>query len=400
MKTERIEAFAREKPRLFLAGLIGGVAAIRVFWLLEAAALLNANPLDLSFFYDGLAYIHIAQTFPHVYGPPPQGFPLAHPNAALYAIYLPGPAAIIAGLQLFLGDGRLAALAATQLCAAASIAVFYKIAKKLLAAPACAAIVFSLFTPTWFLCGTLPFAESLLVLLFLGSFFLWLDGRLWAAAAAAALAPLAQKSGVFLLVLLPAWEYLRTKCFVLGPTLAAWVPLALLQAYFWLTFGDPLVAARLLGKLYNGIPIPFYAMISGLFSGEQIFTGSFLLRKAAIGLSCAFYLSVLIVAWRRREKRLRPLVLWLGVALAFNLSLRGMWAYYAFPRFMLWALPPAILLMFAAVPKVWAGRLAIATLAAVPATLAIVTGDLLSAIDLLIRIWKPGFFQALSAYFR
>ena len=81
----------------------------------------------------------------------------------------------------------------------------------------------------------------------------------------------------------------------------------------------------------------------------------------------------------------RPLLIWLGVTLAFFFCLGGFWAFHSLPRFLLLGAPAAILL-------------AAAPLALLPFFVGLV--ELAQADSLMRRVWGEGYFSRASRELR
>ncbi|MFQ5458412.1 MAG: hypothetical protein ACE5FC_08190, partial [Myxococcota bacterium] len=236
--------------------------------------------------------------------------------------------------------------------------------------------------------------------LFLAAILCFIAGNRMAAIALAGAVIITQKSGgpilpVFALALL--WRHGPRGLVKFAPYLLALVPLILMQGYLYFLFGDPFVNARVQHEtgFPNVLGLPFSAMAAGLGKADQIFQGDFWLRKALLALSCLFYTGVFALSWKGRAKPDRVLMLWLAMVLLFNLSLAGPWAYYAFPRFMTLAVPPAILLLVRRLPPSLAPRTLAPLALAVPVLFWIIARDVQSAVDLMMRTWTPRYFELL-----
>ncbi len=391
-------SWARRRPRL---ALFAAALALRAACLAAVSGLSGIPARDLALFFDGHLYILIAGTLPRLYGGVHAFFPAFPKPDAYITAWFPAYPFLIAAARVLLRDWRLAALAVSQACAAGAVVVAYELARPLVGRPAAAAALFLFLPPAWLLCGSLAFVEPLYVLLFAGAVCLQLRGRRGWALTAAAAAMVTQKSGLLLLPILAFGDGAlrrpgRARA-VLGYAAAA-VPAALLQAWLWRLFGDPLVNVHIHERIFGGAYFgwPLAAFFSWLANPAQPFRGLLLARKAAIAASLLFY--ALPLSWGLRRKRLRPLAVWLMVVLGFNASLTGVSAFYAFPRFMLAAAPAAVVLWTArledALPRAWL------LLALAPAALAFDAVEALGQLDLAVRYWGPGYFRLLADWLR
>ena len=410
-----MERWASRRPRAFGAVLFCAALVGRAALLAALSRLLAVDWRDLSFFYDGLAYMRVALTFPKVYLGATPGYPEIFHHAYTYTAWYPLYPFFIWIASFLAGDVRSAALIVSALASSASTTLFFHLARRFTRFPASAALLFICLPATWLLCGTLVFLEPLLLCLALAACCAFVEGRWARMSLYIALALLTQEIGflipiVFLIVKVadlcgdkrrrPTTLLLGERIFALALA-AALLPWLALQYYLYRAFGDPFVAFRAHRAFWTGPAFqwPLQAIVSGLLSGEQIFQSNFWLRKAMIALSLGAYAAIWISSWRYRDREDRLLLAWLGVVLLFNLSLGGYWAYYAFPRLMLIASPAAILLAVRRLPSKWAERIPLVVLIAAPAAALLCALDLMDAVGLVLRIWPPGHFQMLHRYF-
>lgn len=386
---------ARRRPRLalFLAAL-----GLRLACLAAVSWASGIRPPDLALFFDGHVYILIAKSLPRLYGDVHAFFPAFPKSVSYLTAWFPVYPALIAAVGPMLGDLRWAALAVSQAAAAAAVVLFYELARRFTRRPLAAAGLFLALPPIWLLCGSLAFVEPVYVCLFIATMLCHLSGKRAWAMALAGLVLVTQKSGFLILPIMlltdpglrqaPRWRALL-------PYAAALAPVALLQAYLWSLYGDPLVNVHAQQRVFGGTFFgwPGRAFAASLLDPGQPFRGLLGLRKLTITASLLFYAGALAVSWPRRTSRTFPLMVWLGVVLAFTLCLASANAFYVFPRYMLMAAPAAMLL--------WADRLerlpgpaGLAVLAAL--ALAFNAAEALSQLDLASRYWTPPYFWQLK----
>jgi hypothetical protein len=213
-----------------------------------------------------------------------------------------------------------------------------------------------------------------------------------------------QKSGVLLLpilLLVHVRQHGVGRLASLLPYSLSLVPLLSLQLYLFLLFGDPLVNVQAHKKIFSDayFTVPFRSMLAGLSAPDQVFVGHLWLRKMLIGGSCLGYVWIFASSWLRRSPATAALQIWLGVVLVFNLSLRGMWGYYGFPRFMLVATPAALILLADLVhwrPKPWVRVAGVCIAGALSVSIA--TLDIESAVELVERWWTKTYFWQFDRY--
>lgn len=380
----------RLSPAAEGAALALAAVASRIAFLAAAASALGVDWRDLALRYDGHVYLRIAKTLPALYVSD-QG-PLLTGWFPLYPVLIRAAGALT-------GDLRTAAILISITASAAGVVLFHRLAARFSSRPGLAAAVFVVFPPMWLVCGGLAFVEPLLVCAAIAAVLAAVEERPWVCGAAAAAAALSQKSGA-LVVVIAALVVWSRKGRLDGRWLAALAlaPLAAaaLQAYLWLTFGDPLINLRVQREVFGGslFGLPFAGFVKGVLE-PSAFGGPW--RRAAIAASGLFYLAVAAAAWRGRTPARRPLLLWLGVVLAFFFCLGGFWAFHSLPRFLLLGAPAALLLAEPLLPR---GRtlLAAAPLALLPFFVGLV--ELAQADALMRRVWGEGYFSAASRELR
>lgn len=380
----------RLTPRAEGAALALAAVGARAVFLAAGASALGVDWRDLALRYDGHVYLRIAKTFPALY---------VSDQGPFLTGWFPLYPALIRAAGAATGDLRVAALLVSMAASAAGILLFRRLAGHFSPRPGLAAALFVFFPPMWLVCGGLAFVEPVLLCAAIGAVLAAVEDRPWAAGLAGAAAALAQKSG-FLVVVIAALVVWSRKGRLSGRWLAALslaaLALAGLQAYLGFVFGDPLINLSVQREIFGGSLFgpPFAAFARGIVE-PSAFGGPW--RRAAIAVSGLFYLSVAAAAWRRRVAAQRPLLIWMGVILAFYFCLGGYWAFHSLPRFLLLASPAAILLVEPFLPR---GR---ALLAAAPlALLPFLAGlaELAQAESLLRRVWGAAYFSDASVKLR
>lgn len=394
-----LRGFDEQHPRLFALGLFFFAWSLRAVLTASACAWTGLSCRTLPLLYDGHIYLLISKSFPFPYHDVHKIFP-AYKNSEYFTGWFPLFPFLIYLASFFFRNFLLSALVVSQVASSAAVVLFHRIAKRKLPAPMLATVLFCFFPPTWLLVGSLAFSESVLVCLALAAFDRFETGRTFQAVFLTGLALITQKSGFLLLLVFLCSliaRFGRAGLWKFGVYLWSLVAPALMQVYFYLLFGELWINVRIQREIFAAsiFRLPFESMIRGLGSPTQIFQGQFWLRKAAIGLSCLFYTGVLALSYKRLPKKDWPLIFWLAVVLIFHLSLGGIWAYYAFPRFMTLAAAPALLLVARLAGdkriRVWA----VLALCVLPLSLAIDTIDVSSSAELLLRSWPKGYFESL-----
>lgn len=371
------------------------------------AFLARRVPIDaaqLSFFYDGHIYLLISKTFPLVYSGAGDVFPFYKADPTYITGWLPLYPASIRLADAFLPSTRVATLAATQLAAAASAALFLRTASRWLPDSRPAVLLFIFLPPTWLLAGTLAFAEPLLVLLALAAHEALASGRRGWAIALAGLCLLGQKVGVLVPLYLAASELdLRRPGWARRAADWTWafVPMLLLQGWLAYLFGDWLANVRVQQTFFGAHPFDWpLAGIVSLLMGVSAEAPHDAAHRLANAGSFLLYSGALAWALKRRNQEERPLVLWLGAVVAFCacLSVKGA---FSLPRFLLLASPPFLLLLArGAGPRLTVGRALLLLGAVLPVTLALMLVHVRDAVHFTVDVWGPPYFQALLRFVR
>lgn len=385
----------RSRLLLFLWSLAlrAGVCAL-------LAAMTGVGMPDLSIFFDGHLYQLIARTFPQPYAGVHALFPGFPKSPEYLTCCFPLYPALIWAADALLSDLRLAALAVSWLASSLAVVAFYELARRLCARPLAAALAYSFLPPTWLLTGSLAFVEPVFSLCFVSAMGFFIAGRRGPAVAAAALAILAQRTGVLILpvFLLSLWKGSWTRAARdFAPYLAALLPVAALQLWFWRAFGDPFINVSTHHRVFGGsyVSVPLRSMLLGLLETRSALPNLFWTRKLMMLGCLAFYAGTW--AWCRRERRAeeRPLLAWLGLFVLPALLLSTAWGYYAFPRVIAAAAPAAILLLARraehALPRWWPAAALLAPFSMLYAAL-----DALGHIELWARLWPPEYVALLA----
>lgn len=337
---------------LVLTGVLLFALAVRLLLLGVAAASVTANhpeleTRDLSLLFDGRLYLLVARSFPTPYqshGNDP--VPVDYPGLTVYLPLLP---ATIWGIDRAAGDPRTSAILASLLAACLTLVGFERLARRNLAQPLLATALFSVLPPLWVLVSVLPFSDSVVLAAATLAFAAFASGRHGLAVLAAGAAAIAQKNGFLVAVVLvlslardEGWRGWRK---IAVYALAA-LPLLALQLYLYRVFGDPLVNVHATVAVWGGSPFAFPGsmLLEGLLRFPALGGGSAWPNRIAVIVSLIFYAGALWVSRRDARPEARSLRVWLLAVLGFNLVLGGTWAYYDFPRHMLLAAPPALLL--------------------------------------------------------
>ena len=252
----------------------------------------------------------------------------------------------------------------------------------------------------WLVSGSLALIEPVYVCAAIAAVLAAIEDKPWACAAACATAVVAQKSGFLIpaIVLSIRWDrngFAGLRRF--APCLLAALPLAALQGYLWLAFGDPLINIKTVRTLFGGnlFNVPFASFLRGVF--KSAYLGGPGLR-GGIGASGAAYLGVAAAAWRRGRTPERPLLIWLGATLAFYFTLDGDFAFQNLPRFLLLGAPPALLLALPLLPRGERWLLAAAPLALLPFFIGLVEAAQFEALAR--ASGNSAYYAALSAVLR
>lgn|GEM_PF-1206101 len=399
---ERLERWARGHPRGCWAGLFLLALAFRLSFLALASAFSGLPWRDLALYYDGHVYLLISKSYPRLYVGIHEIFP-AFRNSEYFTGWFPFYPLLIRLAGFVIRDSRVSALAVSQIAAALSVVLLYRLARLRSSRPLLAAALYIFFPPTWVLTGSLNFVEPVFVCLFLAAFDRFLAEDMAWAVVFASLVMVTQKSGFLILLVMLAVLVGRhgprgLRMFL--PYLASVLPLALMQGYLGLRFHEFWINLRVQREIFGGplLQLPGVALARGLFSSTWPFPGPVRLRRELLAASVGFYAAVLAASWVRLRSRQWALVCWLGVVLAFNLCLAGPWACTGFARFMTLAAPAAILLAVELPDP--ATRLPALALCAAAGAAALVIGtwDLLGSLALIRRAWPAGYFESLATY--
>jgi hypothetical protein len=376
---------------------------LRVLSWLTIGWFSGIRPIDLALFFDGHVYQLVARTFPAVYADIHGVFPQFPKSPVFLTAWFPIYPFLIWLVDHVVHDLRFAALIVSWLAGALAVVVFYDLAKTETNRPVTAALIFSVIPPTWLLCGSLAFVEPVFVcLLLLAVRFVLIDRRLLAGASVG-LAVAAQKSGILIFPILAlglgAEKSLPRFLRRYGYLAIGLIPIVILQAYLWKTFGDPLINVKEHHIVYGGryFAFPFSALVSGLLSPDSSSAGWLWIHKIMIACSVMFYSAILAASLFQREKN-RLSIAWLGVVLIFNACLAGGWGYYAFARLMVMAAPAAVILgvqiLGDRLPPWWVPLLC------APVVMALNAIEALGHLELASRYWTPDYFRILASYIR
>jgi len=337
---------------LALTGVLLFALGVRLLLLGAAGASVTAShpeleTRDLSLLFDGRLYLLVARSFPTPYqGHGNDPVPVDYPGLTAYFPLLP---AAIWGVDRVVGDLRTSAILASLLTACLTLVGFERLARRHLARPLLATTLFAVLPPLWVLVSVLPFSDSVVLAAATLAFVAFAAGRHGLAVLAAGAAAVAQKNGflvpVVLVLLLARDEGWRGWRKIAVYALAA-LPLLALQLYLYRVFGDPLVNVHATLAVWGGNPFAFPGsmLLEGLLRFPALGGGDPWPNRSAVAVSLVFYAGALWVSRRDADPEARPLRVWLLVVLGFNLVLGGTWSYYDFPRHMLLAAPPALLL--------------------------------------------------------
>jgi hypothetical protein len=376
--------------------------AVRLALLAFLAHQIPMEAAQLSLFYDGHLYQLVSKTFPLVYSGVGDVFPIYRTHPTHITGWLPLYPASIRLADVFLPSTQVAALAATQLAAAASVALFARTASRWLPDPRPAVLLFIFLPPWWLLAGTLAFPEALLVLLALAAHEALASGRRGWAIALAGLCMVEQKLGMLVPPILAASELdLRRPGWVRRAADWAWalVPLLLLQGWLAYLFGDWLANARVQQTYFGAHPFdwPLAGIVRRLMGISAAFPHDAAHRLAGTA-SFLFYAGVLAWALKRRNPDERPLVWWLGVVVASCACLSDKGAF-SLSRFLVLASPPLLLLLArAAGPRLTVGRTLVFLGAVLPVVLTLMLLHVRDAVHFTIGVWGPAYFQTFPRF--
>lgn len=378
---------------LWALSLRAGVCAL-------LAAMTGVAMPDLSIFFDGHVYQLIARTFPQPYVGIHALFPGFPKSPEYLTCCFPLYPALIWAADALLRDSRSAALAVSWLASSLAVVAFYELARRHCERPLPVALAYSFLPPTWLLTGSLAFVEPAFALCFISAMGFFMAGRRAPAIAAASLAILAQRTGILILPVffLGLWKGSVTRALrEFAPYLAALLPAACLQLWFWRAFGDPLVNVTTHHRVFGGdyLSVPLRSLLLGLLERESALPGLFWTRKLMMLGSIAFYLGTWAWCFRGRRRGEAPLLAWLGAFVIPALLLSGAWGYYAFPRVIAASAPAALLLLArraeGSLPRWWPAAALLA-----PVSMAYGALDALGHMELWGRLWPPEYVALLA----
>lgn len=399
---DRIASAPAARELLLLAAL---AIAARMVVLVASSAATGWSPLDLAMLSDGHSDMVLAKTFPNLYVGTQQLVPFVtiwRDDPYAFFTRFPAYPALIGAGSLVLGDPRFVAIAISQLAGALAVLRFRQLAGYFTARAGLVAALFAVFPATWLETTSMAYTEGLLVLCAISAFHAWAGGRLVAAVLWAGVAAIVQKHGFLVfgalgLVQLASGRraFRDLAPFALGLVL----PLAL-GVWFWALSGSPTTVlernSRLFGDGASAFGWPFTWFINGVVTRGLEYPSGFWPRKGLLVTSLAFYLWSFAGAFPRRDARQTPLLVWLGTALAFCSIMGGVWAYYYFPRYVLWGTPAALLLAVDRIrwPSSKAMCGAVVAIVAAASIAAAVFGAR-SMWEFCLHIWSPRYYEQL-----
>ena len=307
--------------------------------------LLGAGPevrQQLTAIQDGPSYLATSATFPLPYEQPGQ---TQHFPGYSFFIWL------FAGLF----DPATAAVAVSMLASSLAVAVTYLIGYRLGWPAMAGALLFCFFPFRWLDISVIAMSEGVLVLAVALHIYFLIQGRGVLAGLALAVAVLTKITALFFvplgLVFLFQRDLRRLRASVVAVVIGGVAALALF-AYFHLRFGDFLLYFHHHPKSWGGnyFAWPGESLVRGFFAGDIHW-----MRKPYMACLLVFYLGTLVLAVRWLPRKGAAL-LWVWLLLGFLpvLVLKGggrNWGFISFPRLILPATPPALLLFGALVPR-------------------------------------------------
>jgi hypothetical protein len=308
--------------------LLAGIA-VRVVALLIARGATGLPVEQLALYFDGHEYITIAQSFPLPYGP----------DLWLETNWLPGyPLAIAIAFQV-VGNYAVAALLVSILASAATAPLLFALARgRPGAVPA--AMLLTVGPTMWLTASSLAHSESLFVPLVLATVLLGRRGYFSAALATGVLAAATRHAGLLLtpILLVQCWERGERRPLPLAACALPALVLPLLNLYLHARIpGYPGLLSGMTKVVYgaNTLDIPFRSLLQGrawaaLDRWEAVLN---ILSLVAV------VVGMLDALWQRDF----DLAVWAGAFLALVVSLKGSWAFPSIGRFLLPALPVALL---------------------------------------------------------
>lgn len=316
---------------------------------LALARRIGAPLAELAVYRDGHLYLEIAKSFPLPYSA----------DGPAYLAHAPGFPALIHLASLVAPDWGIAALAVGWASAAGAAAVFYLVCREVGSAPLWPTAFFALANPRWVDVASNPYSEAPAVLWSLACLLALLRGRLVLSVAFLSLASLTRFPAI-LLGLPVAYHVLVTR----GDRSArsvAWlaIPLCvLLLLHFYLVarvpgFGGLLRSHE--GAWQTTWTWPF---------GALVHVGDFWRHRAILGAqlfwltypSLAVYGLAVVLGFRRKQRGLWLLPLWVAVVVVFHACLGTRIAAWDWTRFAVLAWAPTVLILWRAVGIPLRGR--------------------------------------------
>jgi hypothetical protein len=310
-----------------LALFLGGIG-IRIAALAVACRATGLSVERLALYFDGHEYITIAQSFPLPYGP----------DLWLETAWLPGyPLAIALAFQI-VGNYAVAALLVSVLASSTAAPLLFALARG--RPGAIPAALLMMIGPTmWLTASSLPHSESLFLPLFLATVLLGRRGRFAAALVTGILTAATRHTGVFLtpILLVQCWQRGERRPLMLAACALPTLVLPLLNLYLHTRIpGYPGVLA-VPAIIAGGRPfgIPFRTLLEGVAWAPLNPWGTAMnvisLVAVAVGL--------VVVLWQQEF----DFAAWAGAFLGLAISLNGFRAFFEINRYLLPALPVALL---------------------------------------------------------
>lgn len=385
--------------------LFAWALAARFAVLAGSSHAIGWSPLDLAMLADGHSDMVLSKSFPALYVGTQKLVPFVtawrDDPFGFFTRFPAYPTAIALASELF-GDLRLSAIVVSQLAGALAVVRFRMLAGSFTPHAVLAAALFAVFPATWLETTSLAYTEGLLLLCGISALHAYTRGRIWSAVAWAGAAAVVQKHG-FLVLLVLGFSQLaagRRSARELAPLAAGLIPPALLGLYFWFLSGDPFTVLernrRLFGDGGSAFNLPLVSFLNGLLTIGREFPSGFWPRKGMLLASFLFYAITLARARRAGEERERTLVIWLATVFAFCACMGGVWAYYYFPRYMLLAAPPAILLAVDRIPWPTARVLRLGIVACIAlASIGVAVLGAQAIWELCLQVWSPRYYEQL-----
>lgn len=293
---------------------------------------------ELSVFFDGHLYLSIARSFPLPYSEQALDYAGHSPGypAAAWLIRLATPNSLVNW-----GEAMLLAL---WIPAAAAVALFFLVAKKLEADPWIPTLAFAIANPVWLLSAATPHAEPVAVALLLGALLAHLSGRTAIAGLALALAVLTRLPSA----VLGAWLFfgiLASSQFRPRPNLihafGSIAAFALLNAYLYWRIPAFEGIADAHSIFWNtSVVWPFVGLIKGIQSDFWPSLG----YETTYGLLTLYFVAMGAAVWTRDRMSLE-LGLWVLMTAGAAASFRGIMGVWDYPRLSIPAWPAALLIV-------------------------------------------------------